>query len=897
LEIFYTVLIYPLALIIEFVFYVSQKIFKEAGVSIIAVSAVISALCLPVYMVADEWQRIERDTQKRLKPKADKIKAVFSGDEQYLILSTFYRQNNYHPVYALRGLFGLLVQIPFFIAAYSYLSHLEALDGASFLFIKDLAAPDGLIPAGHRINALPFVMTAVNCAAGVIYAKDLSFRETAQVFITAAVFLALLYNSPAGLVLYWTMNNVFSLLKHFYNRITFRGKGVILSALISAVFIVLVWFMHVRRISGPSVRLAFASVMCAAIAFIWLRRPLAKALARKMPAPDYTGRQLFITFTVCCGLLWVLTGFFLPSALTASSPQEFAYIDGFTTPVFFITNTALQAFGLFVFWPLCIYLLFSKRPGASRAAGNTIFTIVAAAASFCALCGVFAFPGNYGLITLNITFDGGVSHSLRETLVNLASLAALSVIITALFLKKKLYIITSLASACLLIAAGISIRNIAFTENEFDKLKSFSADKNEREITSVEPIFQFSKTGKNTVIIMLDRATSAFLPQISTEYPTVNSAYDGFTYYPNTLSFNGYTRLGAPPVFGGYEYTPLELNKRDMPVVEKHNEALLLLPRIFSEAGYSVTVTDPPYPNYSFRDDLRIYEPYTGVNARVTDGVYTKLWLAEHDINIPSQSDVLKRNILWYGILRAAPLFLREGLYQQGSWSAVTDGYKLTVTLNGYSVLDYLPRLTGVESKKENTALIMVNNTTHDPSLFQAPEYRPSLSVTNYGAGPYSKYAEYHGNAAALMRLADWFAFLKEEGVYDNSRIIIVSDHGAQKDYISRRRPGMPNLYNFNPLLLVKDFDAHGSLKTNHAFMTNADVPFLALQGQIENPVNPFTGNPVRTDAKQTPLYVACSGGVHIEDPLSVKIYLNPKEDFYVYGDVMDPASWTRVEK
>ena len=30
----------------------------------------------------------------------------------------------------------------------------------------------------------------------------------------AVLFLILLYNSPAGLVLYWTLNNVFSLIKH-----------------------------------------------------------------------------------------------------------------------------------------------------------------------------------------------------------------------------------------------------------------------------------------------------------------------------------------------------------------------------------------------------------------------------------------------------------------------------------------------------------------------------------------------------------------------------------------------------------------------------------------------------------------------------------------------------------
>ncbi|MDR1256753.1 MAG: YidC/Oxa1 family membrane protein insertase, partial [Spirochaetaceae bacterium] len=781
MDIFYTVLIYPLVFVIEFVFYVSQKLFKEAGVSVIAVSAAISVLCLPLYNVAEKWQEIERDAQKRLKPKAGRIKAAFSGDERYMILSAYYRQNNYHPVFALRGVFGLLIQIPFFIAAYSYLSHLKALDGAGFLFIKNLNAPDAFIRAGGGINILPVIMTAINCAAGAVYTKGFPPGERARVFITAAVFLVLLYNSPAGLVLYWTMNNVFSLLKHFYKKITFRSKRIILSAVVSAVLAVLIYFMFSRRISGTFVRFVFAAVVCIAGIFVWLGTAprLTERLANIFLAHGYTKKQLFAAFALSCGLLWLLAGLFLPSMLVASSPQEFSYIDNFTTPVFFIINTALQSFGLFVFWPFCIYLLFSQSVSTEHSNANVsqscrasvFFTIAAVNLCFFALCNVFIFPGSYGLITLDITFDNGVAHSAKEALLNLAALAAVAAVLAVMFIKKRLRIIALLAGACALIAAGISVQGVVSVENEFNKTKSFFVNKSGQRSASVEPIFNFSRTGRNTVVMMLDRATSAFLPQVLLENPGLSNEYDGFVYYPNTLSFNGYTRLGAPPIFGGYEYTPLELNKRDIPVVEKHNEALLLMPRVFSQAGYKVTVTDPPYPNYSFKDDLRIYEPYTGVTAYITDGAYTKIWLAEHNFNIPSQSDVLKRNMLWYSILRIVPLAFREGLYQQGSWSAVVDGYKLTRTLNGYAVLDYLPRLTGIEDKKENTALIMVNNTTHDPSLFQAPEYRPALNVTNYGQGPYSKFAEYHGNAAALMRLAGWFAFLKKEGVYDNSRI------------------------------------------------------------------------------------------------------------------------------
>lgn len=218
-QFFYTLIISPLVQIIEVCYLVTFCIFHNSGLALCAVSLAVSALTLPLYFMAEKWQRLERDTQKALAPKITKIKSVFKGDEQYLILSTLYRQNHYHPLYALRSSIGLLIQVPFFIAAYSYLSHLDALNGASFAFIRNLGAPDAAftVPLGNGVfpvNLLPIAMTAVNIAAGVIYTKGFSLKEKVQLFAMAALFLVLLYGSPAGLVLYWTLNNVFSLVKN-----------------------------------------------------------------------------------------------------------------------------------------------------------------------------------------------------------------------------------------------------------------------------------------------------------------------------------------------------------------------------------------------------------------------------------------------------------------------------------------------------------------------------------------------------------------------------------------------------------------------------------------------------------------------------------------------------------
>jgi len=217
--------------------------------------------------------------------------------------------------------------------------------------------------------------------------------------------------------------------------------------------------------------------------------------------------------------------------------------------------------------------------------------------------------------------------------------------------------------------------------------------------------------------------------------------------------------------------------------------------------------------------------------------------------------------------------------------------------LNGYSVLDYLPRLNEVVQDNINTALIMANNTTHEGALLQAPDYRPALNIVSYGPSRFNKETEYHINIAAFKRLADWFYFLKENEVYNNSLIILVSDHGPVISYMGKPVPGIPEDFeNLHPILLVKDINADGMLKLDNSFMTNADVPFLALSGQIENPVNPFTRKEITIDAKKSALYIAVSISIGRANPMETQFNLNPKLDFYVHDNIFDPNNWQKVE-
>ena len=145
--IIYSMIILPIESFIEFVFCFTLSKFEKFGAAgaIFAVSLAVNFLSLPIYNVADEIQLKERKLQQKMARWVKHIKSAFKGDEQFMMLSAYYRENDYHPLYALRQSLSVLIQIPFFIAAYHFLSHTSLLDGKSILFLKDLSKPDALL--------------------------------------------------------------------------------------------------------------------------------------------------------------------------------------------------------------------------------------------------------------------------------------------------------------------------------------------------------------------------------------------------------------------------------------------------------------------------------------------------------------------------------------------------------------------------------------------------------------------------------------------------------------------------------------------------------------------------------------------------------------------------------
>ncbi|WP_297646551.1 membrane protein insertase YidC [uncultured Treponema sp.] len=831
----YQIFITPLVQLTEFFYSLFFEVTGNQGIAVIGLSFIVTIFTLPLYMVAEQWQETERNIQKKLKPGVERIKSTFKGDEQYMVLSTFYRENHYHPIYALRSSFSLLIQIPFFIAAYNFLSNLEPLKNYSFLFIKSFGEPDATFHIGSfAVNVLPVAMTIINCVAGLIYSKGHPLSEKIQIYACAAVFLLLLYNSPAGLVVYWTMNNVLSLVKNIFYKIRNPKKVLYIIACIVSICLILcgtVFFRHTKLIFR--IMLVFTGILIPLAPFA--AKFLGSFFESHFYILDENPKLRLSVFLISAFILAVLTGLAIPSILMQSEPEQYSYVDSYTSPLYFIWHTFFQSLGFFVVWPFCFYALFSSK---TKKVLTFLFTFVA----FSALLNCFAFSGNYGPVNPNLLFmtPQHFMPGIKIVLVNILCMAViLSLVAVAFSFKAK--VLNSLCTIFLISLVAISGKNIISVQTSFRKMEAPDFSR------KIEPIFHLSKKGKNVIILMQDRFFSPLIPKILENNPELRKRLDGFIWYPNTVSFGKLTMIGTPGIFGGYDYTPFEMNRRtDKTLQQKHNEAILTMPIVFNQNNWNVTVADLPYENYLEQPVTYMYKGYDFINRITTHGAYSNIWYARNNMKkSPFMSEGIKRNFIWFSVLKIVPPFMRQIIYHKKYWISYNKFEDNAKFIDNYSEIDLFPELFDSSSEK-NAFFLLDNEANHESILLQAPDYIPVENVTDFGPG--GKDETYSSMVGVLKRFADFIDFLKENNLYDNTKIILVSDHGMSRDtgVFDNKTQNFPFYKeNMTATLLVKDFFSRGNLKEVYTFMTNADTPALALKDIDGKAVNPFTKNPL----------------------------------------------------
>ena len=206
----------------------------DVGLAIILLSLAVKILLFPLTRIADRWQQEVNRIQSRIQPKIAAIKQQFRGEEAHNRTLQVYRDEGVHTLFTLKSLAGFAIQVPMFIAAFDMLADNFALSGARLAWIDDLAAPDRLaaLPVtmpffGGHLNLLPVLMTLITVLSALTERDDsltpaLLRRQQRQLYLMAGGFFLLFYTFPAGMVLYWTANNLWHLLKVQTGRLLSR---------------------------------------------------------------------------------------------------------------------------------------------------------------------------------------------------------------------------------------------------------------------------------------------------------------------------------------------------------------------------------------------------------------------------------------------------------------------------------------------------------------------------------------------------------------------------------------------------------------------------------------------------------------------------------------------------
>ena len=305
------------------------------------------------------------------------------------------------------------------------------------------------------------------------------------------------------------------------------------------------------------------------------------------------------------------------------------------------------------------------------------------------------------------------------------------------------------------------------------------------------------------------------------------------------------------------------------------------MPVLFSQNGYETTVCDPVYGNYRWISDTSIYDDYPEIRAFVTEGYFTNN--NSKDIAIRNRY----RNFFCFSLMKSMPVFLQSIIYDGGNYNKaskeVNEQPVFTTQvvaedssskamgaskefIDGYNVLLNMNNITKITEEEKNTFLMMANNTTHEYFLLQKPDYVPVefLDNTEYDEAFGKKITvdgktmttetlyqktHYQTNMAAMLQVGKWLDYLRENDVFDNTRIIMVSDHGNPNGQFEELIIGEHDVQGYHPMLMMKDFGST-EFTVSEEFMTNADVATLATSGCIENPVNPMTGKPLNNNEK-----------------------------------------------
>ena len=191
-------------------------IFHSYAVSIIILTLMIKSVLWPVQNKATDQMR----KMALLSPKMTEVREKYKDDPQKMNakMMELYKDYGVNPF---SGCLPMLIQIPIFFGFYSMLGSAIELRNSQFLWIQDLSQPDTvwhIVGINFPVNLLPIVMAGTMVWQMAISPKTGDAMQQRIMLFMPIIFLVFCYNYASGLALYWTTQNLFSIVQLYLTR-------------------------------------------------------------------------------------------------------------------------------------------------------------------------------------------------------------------------------------------------------------------------------------------------------------------------------------------------------------------------------------------------------------------------------------------------------------------------------------------------------------------------------------------------------------------------------------------------------------------------------------------------------------------------------------------------------
>lgn len=176
---------------------------------IIIITIIIKLLFWPLTAMSNRSMK----GMQALSPKMTALREKFKDEPQKLNaeMMKLYKEHKVNPM---AGCLPTVVQIPVFIGFYYMLRSAIELRMDGFLWIHDLSQPDTIAHiAGFALNPLPILMGATMIWQMKITPSAGDPMQQKMMMFMPLMFLFFCYGMPSGLVLYWTVQNIFTIVQ------------------------------------------------------------------------------------------------------------------------------------------------------------------------------------------------------------------------------------------------------------------------------------------------------------------------------------------------------------------------------------------------------------------------------------------------------------------------------------------------------------------------------------------------------------------------------------------------------------------------------------------------------------------------------------------------------------